>query len=449
MQSLEVEENIKKIYQEISSNVQKSLKTMFGSLDTHSECSSVDFVMKNERQQTAFALLPAGSFMQGIKCNDLDLCLVNYATRQDEDEKFSTILAYNLSSYTNLFGIVRDVNDAQVPIIELNLKCDHVKAADVQIHRLQSDIELDDRLVYDNLTCMKRIESTGVDFAKLARISGIFENQNLKKYIDHYKDYQMVLSFVKHWAECRHIYGKAFGFLGGISWGIMVVYFLRKKATDFAHILQLDLSEARFGQLISAFFKFYATEFDWSTPVSLIDYDYIYEHTSQHTNRTPLVILQTVYPYFNTTKNVYDRPKKLIRAEIDRAWVMLNRSNCYDTYEQVCANLKMGDLPSKRIEFKITCADVNDLTHIFVLVKAKVQSLITSLQRICPKCDFRPYSSLFVTGQTERTYCIAISDDTYFGESERQLMVSQCEAFITTIKGLSYCANTNIQLIFN
>ena len=110
-----------------------------------------------------------------------------------------------------------------------------IENADIQIFSEFPLVELfkvrtEHNLSYDNYEFMTRIGSlfSQSEQKKVFAISGLFEGQNLKKYIDYYKDYQILLSFVKYWAKARQIYGKAYGFLGGISWSIMVVYFLKK-----------------------------------------------------------------------------------------------------------------------------------------------------------------------------------------------------------------------------
>lgn len=127
-----------------------------------------------------------------------------------------------------------------------------------------------------------------------------------------------MVSFVKHWAKTRCIYGKAFGYIGGISWSILVAYYLQKNASR--HELAIKNDDERFVALIRGFFKFYSS-FNWSShPISLVDVEFVARETRRYQHgAAPMMIHQTVYPYHNTSKNVNEKSRRIIKNEIQRA----------------------------------------------------------------------------------------------------------------------------------
>lgn len=85
------------------------------------------------------------------------------------------------------------------------------------------------------------------------------------------------------------------------------------------HELKLDNSNARFVSLVKGFFEFYA-KFDWAnTPVSLIDVNFVAKETGRYQHTSPIMIHQSVYPYHNTSRNVNEKSRRLIRNELTRA----------------------------------------------------------------------------------------------------------------------------------
>lgn len=116
------------------------------------------------------------------------------------------------------------------------------------------------------------------------------------------------------------------------------------------------------------------------------------------------------------------------------------------TYQTVCKMLESKDLPEKRICFRIEYQNKDDLGHLFTLMKAKVQGLITGLLRINSKADFRLYTSLFDSTESSCRFYIGINDDLHLSTTERQILIDSCNQFIATVKSMSYCANYDLIL---
>jgi poly(A) polymerase len=267
------------------------------------------------------------------------------------------------------------------------------------------------------------------DYNKLYPVSGIFENQNLKKFVPNFRDFQILVSFVKHWASARQVYGKAFGFLGGVSWSIMVAYFL-------------NVTRCRSG-LIAAFFEFYSTtRFSWLEPVSLINVErFVVEFAKKYQqSRAPVMILQSVLPYHNTARNVSEQGKWVLRAEIDRACKLLNEARESEkNYEVVCTPVQLNDFNGeRRMVFRLVLRDSSDLVHIFTLMKAKVQGLVTALERNLVGLRVRPLTGLLTGDDGSLRYLIGLGPAPRLGQFQTDLIAELAANFVKSVKSMSH-----------
>ena len=121
---------------------------------------------------TNFKLITIGSYSYGIKCNDLDFCLIKPSS--ESDESFTQDLSFNLAQSSSIFNIVRNIPDANVPIIELCLtenKSHQVNSSDIQIYTLP---QVNIVNLYDNLDFMLNIDLYFKDYKKIFPVAGIF-----------------------------------------------------------------------------------------------------------------------------------------------------------------------------------------------------------------------------------------------------------------------------------
>ena len=181
--SKESDENFGRVCDEILSSIANAISKS-KSIQFSSNSNQVSY---ESTTSSYLGLLTCGSYMHGVKCSDLDLAIVRNSTDQQPKEEFASSLAYDLSQNDQLFHIVRNIGDANVPIIELCLKSSNVngcESADVQIHEIDFE-RLEEANFFDNYELMKKLDPN--DYSKLFPISGLFENQNIKKYIRNYK----------------------------------------------------------------------------------------------------------------------------------------------------------------------------------------------------------------------------------------------------------------------
>lgn len=420
----EDEKNIDSVYSNILKEIRDSVKD-----------SNVEDIILN------------GSYAFGIKCNDLDFCLVRSKLDSGELE-FSSGLTFNLAQNSNAFNIVRNITDANVPIIELCLTKNKtlINNADIQIYNLpDTNVR---KHMFDNFEFMQNVDSHFKEYHLVFPVSGIFENQNLKKYIRNYKDFQIVLSFVKHWSKMRNIYGKAFGFLGGISWAILVAKFLNLSEENFKHELEIDFSAKRYERLLYAFYEYFSK--NKHEAVSLIDKNKVLSKSKYKHERCSIQILQSVYPYHNTARNVNDQNRSIIFEEIDRAHDLLKNKSSIET---LCQRLNIKEFLYS-ISFRIETKIEDNISHIFALIKAKIQALITNIQRVYNGQRIRAFTDLIETNDNSNIkynnsyfYFIGLPYQLNSNESNKQVITDCCNNFIQSIKSLSHTSEFEISLV--
>ncbi len=142
------------------------------------ELENVHSTIVNEiAKMTNFKLITIGSYSYGIKCNDFDFCLIKPSS--ESDESFAQDLSFNLAQSSSIFNIVRNIPDANVPIIELCLtenKSHQVNSSDIQIYTLP---QVNIVNLYDNFDFMLNIDLHFKEYKKIFPVAGIFFYRNL------------------------------------------------------------------------------------------------------------------------------------------------------------------------------------------------------------------------------------------------------------------------------
>jgi poly(A) polymerase len=128
--------------------------------------------------------------------------------------------------------------------------------------------------------------------------------------------YRQVLRLIKLWAKRRLIYSNVMGYLGGVSWAILV-----------ARVCQLYPNLNAAG-LVVRFFRFCNVwEFGWLHPIVLCPIEEIPEighivWNPQYNAREKwdlMPIITPAYPAMNSTHNVSNSTFAILKAEFNRA----------------------------------------------------------------------------------------------------------------------------------
>jgi poly(A) polymerase len=125
--------------------------------------------------------------------------------------------------------------------------------------------------------------------------------------------FRMTLRAIKKWAKSRGIYSNVMGFLGGISWGLLV-----------ARVCQL-YPKSSASILVNRFFRVFSA-WKWPSPVILNAVDEggplarnVWNPKVNFADKMHLLpIITPAYPAQNSTYNVSESTKKIIIEEIQR-----------------------------------------------------------------------------------------------------------------------------------
>ncbi|CDW77806.1 poly polymerase gamma [Stylonychia lemnae] len=205
-------------------------------------------INQQEAQKRQSCLLPFGSYEMGVHFPDTDMDLIcvfpQYILQEDFFNTFKTFI----TSQKDVENVI-DVVDARVPILKL-------KFMGNQIDLLYACI--DPKLLNEQVKIQKIIKDEQV-FNKLNQVSqnslnGLKATQNLIKSVPNPRKFKIFLRCIKLWAQRRGIYSNTFGYLGGISYAILV-----------AKICQ-DHPDLELVDLVHKFFEVYS-EWKWFDPV--------------------------------------------------------------------------------------------------------------------------------------------------------------------------------------
>jgi len=228
----------------------------------------------------------------------------------------------------------------------------------------------------------------------------------------------------------------------------MVVYFLKKSNSNSFNVV-VGTGAGPFARLIKEFFRFYS-EWNWSHAVSLVDLTFVSTRARHYLQKTSMTILQSVYPYQNTSKNVSDEYKHIICNEIKRAFTILNTSSSdfYKIYESACKEIEFTEVKQNpHLAFKIACNQSENLTHITTLIKAKSQRLITNLQRQRAEANFRVYPDLFADENNSNVKFFIVTfhgNEIGVNTTENERILTLSNEFIRDIGSLSHVCDYSI-----
>lgn len=153
-----------------------------------------------------------------------------------------------------------------------------------------------------------------LDDKSILSLNGCRVTDMMLRLVPSIPNFRLTLRAIKKWAKSRGVYGNVFGFLGGVSWAIMV-----------ARICQLYPNAAP-ATLVAKFFLVYIN-WKWPFPVQLNQIEEggplmrrVWNPRTNPMLRTQLLpVITPAYPAMNSTYNVSDSTKKIMVDELSRA----------------------------------------------------------------------------------------------------------------------------------
>ncbi|CAI2346386.1 unnamed protein product [Caenorhabditis sp. 36 PRJEB53466] len=298
MKSFEPKEETKK-RQEVMGKLNGLVKKWIGALAEVRMPSEEGFVPGGK-------LLAFGSFRLGVHSSggDIDTVLVapSFVTRADFFSSFKKMLKED-SEVTELNAVV----DAFVPI--MTLKCMGVEVdllfARLMLKEVPESLDLSDDALLANMDvkCIRSLNGSRV----AEKILRLVPNQNT---------FCTALRAIKMWAKNHGVYSNSLGFLGGITWAIMV-----------ARTCQLYPNAAPSKIIEKTFFVF--STWNWPAPVVLDRMStaafpsvarLVWNPSVNHADSYHLMpVLTPAFPEQNSTFNVSKSTLTVIQEEMKAA----------------------------------------------------------------------------------------------------------------------------------
>ncbi|VDO85603.1 unnamed protein product [Schistosoma mattheei] len=195
-----------------------------------------------------------GSYRLGVNFRgaDIDSLLVvpRFITREEFFSDFQTVLAEN-SNVEDLHAVV----DAFVPVLKM-------KFMGVEIDLLFAQI--DQMSIPENFSLCENTEvlMRNMDERDVRSINGVRVTEDILNLVYNKNSFKVALKVIRIWAKRRNVYSNALGFLGGVSWAILV-----------SRICQL-YPYATPSMIVYLFFTIFS-QWPWPKPVRLRECEYI------------------------------------------------------------------------------------------------------------------------------------------------------------------------------
>ncbi|KAF8821092.1 polyA polymerase [Cardiosporidium cionae] len=322
-----------------------------------------------------------GSYRLGVVSpgSDIDtLCVApNFVTR---NAFFSSFFA-KLQQDPNVSRL-QSVPDAYTPIIKLvydGVDIDLLFAS-LQMNSIPKDLTT---LTDDSM--LKNVDDVTARCLNGCRVADMILQQVPNK-----ESFRTTLRFIKYWAKNRGIYSNVLGYLGGVSWALLV-----------ARICQLYPNYVS-SQLIERFFRI-LEQWKWKNPVvlckikgpqnilGLMEFKVWNPKTNIQDSQHLMPIVTPAFPSMNSTHNVTQTTMRIMHEELHRGYELVRKAilgSC--TWDDILEPLDIFSLASHFLQFRILAQ--SDLIHQKWKgwVESKIRFLVKELEQL-KLILFRPW----------------------------------------------------------
>ncbi|NWV22150.1 PAPOG polymerase, partial [Origma solitaria] len=254
-------------------------------------------------EQVGGKIFTFGSYRLGVHTkgsSDIDaLCVApSHVERSDFFQSFFEKLK-NLEEVKNL----RAIEDAYVPVIKFELDGIEIDLvfAKLSLPTVSDDLDLRDD------SCLKSL-----DIRCIRSLNGSRVTDEILRLVPNLENFRLTLRAVKLWAKRRGVYSNIMGFLGGVSWAMLV-----------ARICQL-YPNALASTLVNKFFLIFS-KWDWPKPVLLkrLEESFlnlpVWDPRVNPSDRYHVMpIITPAYPQQNSTYNVSVSTRAVMVEEFQR-----------------------------------------------------------------------------------------------------------------------------------
>ena len=258
-------------------------------------------------EQPLIKLCTFGSYRLGVNAagGDIDaLCIGPHYLSRD---RFFETFGGQLQHMTHVQNVIL-LRTAYVPIITMTfhgIEMDLVYAS-LHVETVGNRLDLSD----DHLLLT-------LDETTQRCLNGSRVTDKLLDLVPNMEAFRTTLRVVKYWSKQRHIGSNVLGFLGGISWAILV-----------ARVCQLYPNAAP-SYLLLKFFELFGKHWHWPDPVILTPVYthraiHVWDRTKNHCDAKDLMpILTPSFPAMNSSYNVTPSTLRILKTELRRGRVIL------------------------------------------------------------------------------------------------------------------------------
>ncbi|KAK5979478.1 Poly polymerase beta [Trichostrongylus colubriformis] len=317
-------------------------------------------------------LFTFGSYRLGVHTRGADIDTLCVAPRHvDRSDFFGSF--YDMLKADDQVTDLHAVEDAFVPVIKL-------KYAGIELDILFARLALKE--VPDDQTLNDDMLLKNLDDKSIRSLNGCRVADEILRLVPYPEAFALCLRAVKLWAKNHGIYSNVLGFLGGVTWAILV-----------ARTCQL-YPNASPSKLLLKFFLVFVT-WEWPLPVVLKDMDttarpdignlqeLVWDPRIRGSDRFHLMpILTPAFPEQNSTFNVTNSTRSIMINEMKEGLEIMK-----DIYEGRAEWSKLFEEVNFFTRYKhfisLTCATRSEEDHLIFcgFVESKIRHLIGALER--------------------------------------------------------------------
>uniref|UniRef100_A0A915BST6 polynucleotide adenylyltransferase n=2 Tax=Parascaris univalens TaxID=6257 RepID=A0A915BST6_PARUN len=327
----------------------------------------------NEVETVGGKLFTFGSYRLGVHTRGADIDSLCAAPRHvDRSDFFSSF--YELLRQDPNTTDLRQVQDAFVPVIKLKYRGIELDIlfARLALTKVPDDQQLNDDSILKNL-----------DEKSVRSLNGCRVADEILRLVPNIDTFTYTLRAVKLWAKNHGIYSNVLGFLGGVSWAILV-----------ARTCQLYPNAAP-AKLIQKFFLVF-TRWEWPHPVLLKDCDQtprppdmqsfqelVWDPRTRSCDRYHLMpIITPAFPEQNSTFNVTKSTRQVIMNELEEGLaITIEILSGKAEWSKLFDEVNFFSRYKHFIVLLCVAANENDQLVWSGLVESKIRHLIGNLER--------------------------------------------------------------------
>ncbi|XP_047429930.1 poly(A) polymerase beta-like [Mugil cephalus] len=344
--------------------VMKRLESLYKEwLQEKCEEMNVPEVVKDKVGGKIFAF---GSYHLGAHSKGADIDALCVGPGFLERKDFFTSFCEKLKAQNEVKGI-HAIEEAIVPVIKLSYDGIEIDLVFAKIPQ---------RSVPENLDLLDNNVVKNIDERCIRSLNGFRVTEEILRLVPNVFTFRQTLRAIKLWANRRNIYSNMLGFLGGVSWAIMV-----------ARICQA-YPHATASTLVAKFFKIYSM-WIWPTPIHLQKVENCYSNPRfwdpavNPSDRCHLMpIITPAYPRQNTSVNVSRSTLAVMKEEIQRGLTVYEEIQ--QKKEQWSKLFETPDFSEKYEHFVVlraSCAAESQHRQWISLVESKIRLLVGTLEK--------------------------------------------------------------------